>query len=105
MRKQHMYDPQTIDQGDPAKVSSDKRRNRKFRTHLEAGPFRCILCHVLDVTEKQILCVKHYGKIFAYCKYCFDVQTIDKKHLLIEDTAAYFRKRETAGLHIRPLFE
>ncbi len=30
--------------------------------------------HVLDVTEKQILCVKHYGKIFAYCKYCFDVQ-------------------------------
>ena len=30
--------------------------------------------HVLDVTEKQILCVKHCGKIFAYCKYCFDVQ-------------------------------
>ena len=105
MRKQHMYDPQTIAQGDPAKVSSDKRRNRKFRTHLEAGPVRCILCHVLDVTEKQILRVKHCGKILAYCKYCFDVQTIDKKHLLIEDTAAYFRKRETAGLHIRPLLE
>ena len=50
--------------------------------------------HVLDVTEKQILCVKHCGKIFAYCKYCFHVHTIDKERLLIKDTAAYFKKRE-----------
>ena len=96
-------------------MSVGKIRNKPFRKHLETGPFRCILCHVLDDgVREQILCVKHYGKIFAYCKYCFDVQTIDKKHLLIEDTAAYFKKRETTrnngrpspiGLHIRALFD